>query len=244
MSQGYRDKLSSGRRAMAHLIHVWHERNAWSHKVLPLLSEILDLGRVHNSQISNLRNGKLSSPGPEVFLALAQVNTILYQGVESIRDQLEGSYPELWKTLKESSFPLKNDDGNPISAGELFEIFSGLRSLPSTFDWFIEDEEASKLSEALSDHFCKNRPWRQCKASILNAYSVTKVSRRERFAEVIAGLKDYSAEELDGELLDLYEASRKLALFKNGGPNAFLKELRDKVLIKENYFLKDDQTIK
>ena len=82
---------------MAHLIHLWHERNGWSHRVLPMLSETLDLGRVHNSQISNLRNGKLSSPGPEVFLALAQVNTILDQGIETIRDRLESDYPELWK---------------------------------------------------------------------------------------------------------------------------------------------------
>ncbi len=240
MSSGYRDKLSSGRRAMAHLIHIWHERNAWSHKVLPLLSDLLDLGRVHNSQISNLRNGKLSSPGPEVFLALAQINMILDQGVDLIRDQLEASQPELWKILKESSYPLKNDHGDPLSAGELFEIFVGLKPLPSSFDWFIEDEEAPKLSEALSDHFCQNRPWRQCKASILNAYSVTKISRRDRFSEVIAGLKDYSAEELDGELLDLYETSRKLALFTNGGPNAFLRELRKQVELKENYFLKDE----
>ena len=128
---------------MAHLIHLWHERNGWSHRVLPLLSEVLDLGKVHNSQISNLRNGKLSSPGPEVFLALAQVNTILDQGIEKIRDRLEGNYPELWKSLQESALPLKNDSGNPLSAGELFEIFSGLKSLPSSFDWYIEDEEAS-----------------------------------------------------------------------------------------------------
>ena len=120
---------------MAHLIHLWHERNAWSHRVLPLLSEILDLGRVHNSQISNLRNGKLSSPGPEVFLALAQVNTILDQGIESIRDQLETSHPELWRSLQDSALPLKNDSGKPLSAGELFEIFAGLKPLPSSLDW-------------------------------------------------------------------------------------------------------------
>ena len=70
VTKGYRDRLDEGRRAMAHLIHVWHERNGWSHKVLPALADALDLGRVHNSQISNLRNGKLASPGPEVFLAL------------------------------------------------------------------------------------------------------------------------------------------------------------------------------
>ena len=219
---------------MAHLIHIWHERNAWSHKVLPLLSEILDLGRVHNSQISNLRNGKLSSPGPEVFLALAQVNTILDQGVEIIRDQLESNHPELWRTLKDSAIPLKNDSGEPLSAGELFEIFSGLKPLPSTFDWYIEDLEASDLSDALSEHFCQNRPWRSCKMNIMSAYTVNKDSRRERFAEVIAGLKDYTAEELDGELLDLYEASRKLSYFNSGGPNAFLKELRAIALQKKN----------
>jgi len=74
----------------------------------------------------------------------------------------------------------------------------------------------------------------------MNAYSVIKVSRRERFAEVIAGLKDYTAEELDGELLDLYEASRKLSLFVKGGPNSFLTELRNMVLLKEGNTLHDE----
>ena len=221
---------------MAHLIHLWHERNGWSHRVLPMLSEILDLGRVHNSQISNLRNGKLSSPGPEVFLALAQINTILDQGIDSIRDQLEDNHPELWRLLKESSESLRNDSGNPLSAGELFEIFSGLKSLPSSFDWYIEDEEASALSDALSDHFCQNKPWRSCKIQVMEAYSVTKVLRRDRFAEVIAGIRDYTAEELDGELLDLYETSKKLSYFDGGGPNAFLHELRNLSSEKKNRF--------
>ncbi len=212
---------------MAHLIHLWHERNGWSHKVLPLLSEVLDLGRVHNSQISNLRNGKLSSPGPEVFLALAQINKILDQGIESIRDQLESNYPDLFKSLQDSAVPLRNDSGDPLTAGELFEIFSGLRPLPSSLDWYIEDEEASALSYALSDHFCQDRPWRLCKISVMSAYPITKPLRRDRFAEVIAGIRDYTAEELDGELLDLYETSKRLSYFSGGGPNAFLKELRN-----------------
>ena len=87
---------------MAHLIHLWHERNGWSHRVLPLLSEVLDLGKVHNSQISNLRNGKLSSPGPEVFLALAQVNTILDQALKKsgiVLKVITQSYGNLWKSL-------------------------------------------------------------------------------------------------------------------------------------------------
>ena len=70
----YGGEIESGRVAFAHLIRVWHARNGWSHRVLPALAEALSLGRVHNSQLSMLRNGKLASPGPEVFLALGGIN--------------------------------------------------------------------------------------------------------------------------------------------------------------------------
>ena len=105
VTKGYRDRLDEGRRAMAHLIHVWHERNGWSHKVLPALADALDLGRVHNSQISNLRNGKLASPGPEVFLALGQANAILDAGLDPIQEHLAEVHPDLLKVLKVSAVP-------------------------------------------------------------------------------------------------------------------------------------------
>ena len=223
---GFRDRLSDGRRAMAHLIHVWHERNGWSHKVLPALAESLDLGKVHNSQISNLRNGKLASPGPEVFLALAQANKILDQGVETIRDQLEEAHPELLKVLLDSAIAIEGDDGQALGAGDFFQIFVGLAPLPSSFDWFIEDDEAVILSAALAEHFCNGKSWRQCRELIMQAYPVNKRSRRERFAEVMAGLRDYTAEELDGELLDLHATNRSLNRCDIQGADDFLDVLR------------------
>ncbi len=218
---------------MAHLIHVWHERNGWSHKVLPALSECLELGRVHNSQISNLRNGKLASPGPEVFLALSQVNHILYQGMDTIRDRLEGKHPELLKVLLESSIPILGDDKEPLSAGDLFEIFIGLTPLPSFFDWFIEEDEAEKISAALADHFCNKRSWRQCREKVMAAYPVQKVERRNRFAAVMAGLRDYTAEELDGELLDLFATHQKISLSTFQSADLFLESLRSRVSLLE-----------
>ena len=215
---------------MAHLIRIWHERNGWSHRVLPALVESLDLGRVHNSQISNLRNGKLSSPGPEVFLALAQANAVLYKGIDSIRKRLEKAHPELLKVLLESALPLEGDDGKPITAGNFFEIFIGLAPLPSGFDWFIEDHEASGLSAALSEYFCKGRTWRNCGDEIMNAYPVIKTQRRERFAEVMSGLRDYKAEELDAELLDLHATSRTMGGLSFKGTNQFLDHLRQRVV--------------
>ena len=230
MKLGFRSQLSDGRRAMAHLIHVWHERNGWSHKVLPALAECLDLGRVHNSQISNLRNGKLASPGPEVFLALAQANAVLHNGVDMIRDRLKDSHPELLKVLLDSAVPLRGDAGEPLGAGALFEIFLGIAPLPSCFDWFIEDDEAALLSTALSDNLCRGRVWRQCRDEVMAAYRIENPRRRERFAEVMAGIRDYSAEQLDGELLDLYTTYLALGGQSYEGPKDFLEALRARVL--------------
>ncbi len=225
-NSGYRDRLVDGRRAMAHLIHVWHEQNGWSHKVLPALSDCLDLGRLHSSQISNLRNAKLASPGPEVFLALAQANALLHYGIEPIRSVLKESHPELLRVLLESALPIQGNDGEPLGAGELFEIFVGLMPLPASFDWFIEDGEAISLSAALADRFCQGLPWRQCREQVMEAYPATKALRRERFAAVMAGLRDYSAEELDGELIDLYSTYKVLGGSAINGPDRFLEDLR------------------
>ncbi len=226
MKNNYRDQLLEGRRALAHLIHVWHERNGWSHRVLPAFAECLDLARLHNSQISNLRNGKLISPSPEVFLALGQSNQFLHAGLEKIRERLADVHPELLKVLLESSASLLNNDGQPLHAGEFFEIFIGIMPLPKGFDWFIDEDEAAQLSEALSDYLCNGKTWRQCRDDVMTAYPVKKVLRRERFAEVMAGIRDYSAEELDGELLNLYATQEVINGSVNNGVTGFLSELR------------------
>jgi hypothetical protein len=205
---GYRDELEAGRDAFGHLIRVWHERNGWNQRLLPALAERLELGRVHNSQLSNLRNRKLASPGPELFVALGRLNQLLAAEVEpagvaqALRKQLEDQ-PELLSALEASALPLLADDGVPLGPAQLFEIFVGLRQPPHAFDLRISAAEAAALSAALAELFTAGRPWRQCRDALLEAYPAEKRQRRERFAEVMAGQRDYSAEELDGELPDL-----------------------------------------
>ena len=223
---------------MAHLVHVWHERNGWSHKVLPALAESLDLGRVHSSQISNLRNGKLVSPSPEVFFALGKVNQVLFAGLEKIENRISSVHPDLYRSLQESAIAVQANNGNPLSAGDFFEIFVGLASLPASFDWFIEEAEAPVLSAALADYLCKGRTWRMCREQVMTAYPVSKKQRRERFEAVMAGLKDYTAEELDGELLDLHTTSNQLNINQLQGADDFLENLRQRGLL-----LKDQEKL-
>ena len=182
---GYRDDIASGRVAFAHLIRLWHARNGWSHRVLPALADALDLGRVHNSQLSMLRNGKLASPGPEVFFALGGINRWLAEALET------------------SAQPVRAADGSVLGAGDLLEVFVGLRQPPPAFDLRIEEEEAADLSAALALLLTAGRPWRLCREQLMAAYPASRRQRRERFAEVMAGQSDYSASELDSELPDL-----------------------------------------
>ena len=64
----------------------------------------------------------------------------------------------------------------------------------------------------------------------MEAYPVQNSDRRERFAEVMAGLSDYSPEQLDGELIDLYATHVALkGEVIQGGAQGFLEELRLRV---------------
>ncbi|MFM7312406.1 MAG: hypothetical protein ACKO0M_04440 [Cyanobium sp.] len=231
---GYRSSVEAGRVAFAHLIRVWHARNGWSQRILPALAEALDCGRVHNSQLSMLRNGKLASPGPEVFLALGSINLWLAQEAPDGRlsgeraASLLAGHPELIEALQSSALPVRDGAGHVLGSGDLLEVFVGLRAAPAAFDLRIEDSEAATLSAALAQLLTAGLPWRQCRETVLAAYPVARRQRRERFAEVMAGQRDYGAAELEAELPDL---RRTLAALggtgsEEMGPDRFLRLLR------------------
>jgi hypothetical protein len=239
---GYRDKIASGRVAFAHLIRVWHARNGWSHRVLPALAEALDLGRVHNSQLSMLRNGKLASPGPEVFLALGCVNRWLAAhapegqlgpaAAGAAAADLESlvGHPEVVEALRASALPVRDGTGQVLGPGDLLEVFVGLRPPPPAFDLRIDEAEAQALSGALAMLLTAGRPWRHCREQLLAAYPVGRRQRRERFAEVMAGQGDYTAAELDAELPDLRRTLAALGVAgeQELGADRFLELLRQK----------------
>jgi len=230
----YRRSIEAGRVAFAHLIRVWHARNGWSQRILPGLAEALDLGRVHNSQLSMLRNGKLASPGPEVFLALGSINLWIASEAPGGRlpperaTGLLAGHPELIEALQSSALPVCDAQGRVLGCGDLLEVFVGLQAAPPAFDLRIDESEAGALSGALASLFTAGRPWRQCREQVLAAYPVARRQRRERFAEVMAGQRDYSAGELDAELPDLRRSLASLSGTREDAftPDQFLALLR------------------
>ena len=156
-----------------------------------------------------LRNGKLASPGPEVFLALGSTNQWLADNTsggkldEPTAERLLTGHGELFEALLNSALPVLEDTGRVLGSGDLLELFVGLRPPPQAFDLRIAAEEAPALCAALATLLTADRSWRQCRHQLMEAYPVDKRQRRERFAEVMAGQRDYSASELDAELPDL-----------------------------------------
>lgn len=213
---------------------MWHARNGWSHKVLPSLAEHFDLGRVHTSQLSMLRNGKLASPGPEVFLALGGINRWLSE--QAPAGQLDPSqlpatlagHPELIEALASGADAVRDPQGGVLGAGDLLEVFVGLRPAPPAFNLSVKEEEAAILSAALADLLTAGRPWRQCRDELLGAYPVGRRSRRDRFAAVMAGQQEYGATDLEAELPDLRRTLAQLGGTDAAelGPERFLDLLR------------------
>jgi hypothetical protein len=156
-----------------------------------------------------LRNGKLASPGPEVFLALGAINTWLAAEAPEGRleaqraERLLDGHPELIEALRGSALPVRDAEGRVLGPGDLMEVFVGLRAPPPAFDLRVAEEEAPALSAALALLLTAGRPWRLCRDQLLAAYPVERRQRRERFAAVMAGQADYGASELEAELPDL-----------------------------------------
>jgi hypothetical protein len=107
-------------------------------------------------------------------------------------------------------------------------VFVGLRQPPQAFDLRIADAEAGPLSGALAQLLTAGRPWRLCRDQLMEAYPVEKRQRRQRFAEVMAGQRDFSAAELDSELADLRLTLARLGATREGElePDQFLELLR------------------
>jgi hypothetical protein len=145
-----------------------------------------------------------------VFLALGCCNQWLAQKpipLAEIADQ-----QELSDGLGAAPHALIDAAGLVLGAGELLEIFVGLRPLPPGFDLRISEAESPALSAALADLLAAGQPWRKCSGRVMAAYGVEKRQRREKFAAVMAGLQDYNASELDLELPELLTALNALEI--------------------------------
>lgn len=140
------DSYNSGVQTFAKLFTRWMDTNEWSHPVMTSLarSALGGTAWLHSSQISGLRHGKLISPGPRTFLAIAELNRCLYLYVTEKKlipgTTGSGHYTNGYYIV---------EDGVPPTSGWWFEVFCGQR-VPKDIDLsasFYTEYEATTISK-------------------------------------------------------------------------------------------------
>lgn len=171
----------------------------------------------NRSQISTLRNMKLPKPGPQIFVALSQINLRLAQLAGDDSPPVKALAPlgplpaSLWhlKDPDHKPFFITNPEtGWPMGLGELYRLFCGelemegerWQNLPSLYT----DDDGEQISGRLA-------VWAQrwmvkeglipleARQRIMDAYPVKEVSRQKRLWDVILGGTTYGGRELREE---------------------------------------------
>ena len=117
------DPFFDSRLEFGHLIRSWLQLHGWSQDVPAYVARAAGRGHlaIHNSQVSDLQNGKLLQPKPKFFLALATFN-------ELIADQswiaASNCSPKLAQQIRNAT-PLAHPDGSLWRAADFFTAYIG-----------------------------------------------------------------------------------------------------------------------
>lgn len=133
-----------GIHAFALLFRRWVDQNRWSHaRMVAAAHQATGHAWLHSSQIAGLLVGRLTNPGPRVFMALAALNRVVAQ-VEA------GEAPACIAdmSLFQGRRALRDELGNPLGMHDLIDIFCGLVELPQVDAY--DPQEAARISTGLS----------------------------------------------------------------------------------------------
>ena len=104
------------------------DTNGYSHPQLVAICKVCTGGKawMHSSTINNLRKAKTRNPGPRAFVALEYCN-------RAIDAAQKGEFITNFGTLTPlimTATIMRDEQGNPATAGYMIEVFTGLRPVP------------------------------------------------------------------------------------------------------------------
>lgn len=211
-------QYSDGIKLFAQVFTRFMDQNDWSHPVMTKLARcaLNDVSWLHSSQISGLRHGKLTSPGPRTFVAIATLNQAVYEyatkkklipGTKSSNDY-------------RTAFCIV-EDGAPPGVGWWVELFCGLRKPkdPNLVVTHMSDDKAQTLSQNWSRLIRKLIAandfdlYEDLNKVLAQTYPARDADRLRRIKEVIHAETVWTAEELQKEMPAITTMTKEL-----GGP--------------------------
>lgn len=206
-----------GRARLASCLNYWINASpGLSHQQAAAIADwaLGESGWLISSQLSHLRNGKISRPGLRYLEALAAINQAIWRwhvhGQEACL-QTYGPYtvhkvdPAVLDAATWLHHP--DDKTDPLGFADFVEIFTGYLELPYV-GVALSPSESTDLSQelaALLEHEIAAKGWgmRDAMTNLLAAYPVSDPHRRSKLQAVVLGQANYTSDELEQELMDL-----------------------------------------
>jgi hypothetical protein len=186
--------------------------NDVSHPEMALLADWAtnEPGCLHTSQLSHLRNQKMRMLGVKSLDSLGRINT----SAHALKTDRKGAFRKMdtasttarIEEIVERFDPvLHPETGEPLDAGDLMMVYLGYLQLPNLVPSAAVDEKemaaaAKKIGgwvEALIEE--RGLKFRDGLQLIKDKWTGSD-SGRDLFCQVVAGMADYNAEQLRGEL--------------------------------------------
>jgi transcriptional regulator with XRE-family HTH domain len=178
----------------------WRRRCGWAQDTSMVWGKAAQIPHVFSSTWSQLERGLMSTPGPKVFLSLADQNRRIAAGdFAGVTDR------NLMNRLR-GAMPVAHEDGEPWDAADYYACYIGLLAWPhpAVEPPTITPDDASRWSHELRALFRSTAD--ELKLSPVEA-TVQVLERgpedrqeREQLQRVLLGFDDFSA----AELLDLW----------------------------------------
>lgn len=148
----YIAQYDDGVKLFARLFTRWMDTNEWSHPVMTHLTRCAmnGTGWLHSSQISGIRHGKLISPGPRTFVAIATLNAFLHR-----YETQNLLIPNTTSSNNYHKAKAITEDGIPPDAGWWLKVFCGICT-PKDFDLssnYYSEDQATSFSNKWARYF-------------------------------------------------------------------------------------------
>ena len=217
-----------GVRTFSLLFTRWMDSNKWTHPKMVALARAANggLGWLHSSQISGLRHGTLTNPGPRTFAAIAALNSAIWS-YEQTKALIKGTTSSL--DYEEAS-AIADEEGKPPSAGWWLNVFLG-DQIPDGVDlkgdWYTE-KQAEGVSKAWATLTRKliaeagNDLITDLDRILATSYPAGDHDRKAKVKEVLFNQSTWNPEELRAEMPAISNLVKEL-----GGPedDTKMKEL-------------------
>jgi hypothetical protein len=136
-------RFEKGTKAFSIMFRRWMEECGWSHPRLVRATEIAtQQSWLHSSQIAGLVSGKLTGPGPRIFIALAEVNKLIAR----IEAGEAPSHANM--TLFKGTKAMRNPDGTVMDFNDLLNVFVGITERPEVDSY--NPEEAARITRGMA----------------------------------------------------------------------------------------------